>query len=130
MSGLRSDVRGLCPCGLGLPYEACCGRYITGDASAPTAEALMRSRYTAFVVGDAPYLERTWARETRPAEMHVDPAGEPFHRLVILDTQAGGPFDAEGVVEFAAYYPGGVQRERSRFTREDGRWVYLDGTIG
>lgn len=130
MSGLWSDVRGLCPCGLGLPYEACCGRYITGEASAPTAGALMRSRYTAFVVGDAAYLERTWAAETRPKELHVNPTGEPFQRLVILDTQAGGPFDAEGVVEFAAYYPGGVQRERSRFTREDGRWVYFDGTVG
>ncbi len=87
----------------------------------------MRSRYTAFVVGDAAYLARTWAPETRPATLDVNPEGEPFTRLEIVETVAGGPFTNEGVVEFAAHYPGGVQRERSRFERRDGHWVYVDG---
>ena len=128
-SGLWADVRTLCACGQGLPYEACCGRYLSGSANAPTAEALMRSRYTAYVRGDGAYITRTWAAETRPADLHVDPAGEPFIRLEVLHTSGGGPFDAEGVVEFAAHFPGGVMRERSRFERRAGRWVYVDGVV-
>ena len=115
-----------CPCGLGLPYAECCGRYHAG-APAPTAETLMRSRYTAFVVGDWAYVARTWAEETRPSNLAVAPGGEPFTRLEIVETVAGGPFANEGVVEFAAHYPGGVQRERSRFARRGGHWVYVDG---
>ena len=73
-SGLWADVRALCPCGQGLPYEACCGRYIDGAAAAPTAEALMRSRYTAYVRGAGSYVAETWADETRPADLAVDPS--------------------------------------------------------
>ncbi len=89
----------------------------------------MRSRYTAFVVGDAGYLARTWAEETRPVDLELAEGGEPFTRLDIVESVAGGPFDATGVVEFAAYYPGGVQRERSRFERRGGNWVYVDGDV-
>ena len=85
----------------------------------------MRSRYTAFVVGDADYLLRTWAPETRPASLEINDHGEPFSRLVILDKTGGGVFDVEGYVAFDAYYPGGVQRERSRFERRGGAWVYV-----
>lgn len=123
----RSPTPDSCPCGRGPAYAECCGRYHLG-ATPPTAEALMRSRYTAFVVGDAAYLARTWAPETRPATLDVNPDGEPFTRLEIVETVAGGPFANEGVVEFAAHYPGGVQRERSRFERRAGQWVYVDGT--
>ncbi|WP_256478021.1 YchJ family protein [Corynebacterium stercoris] len=127
-------VSGACPCGLGLPYAQCCGKYHAGVRAgggpfAPTADALMRSRYSAFAVGDAEYLLATWAEETRPRELAVAPTGEPFTRLVVLDKARGGVFDAEGVVEFAAFYPGGVQRERSRFVRRDGRWFYVDGDV-
>lgn len=89
----------------------------------------MRSRYSAFVVGDAEYLERTWAAETRPAKLEVADGGEPFTRLDIVATEAGGIFDATGEVEFAAHYPGGVQRERSRFERRGGAWAYVDGKV-
>ena len=122
-------ARGLCPCGLGMPYDACCGRFISGASSAPTAEALMRSRYSAYVLGDGAYIARTWAEETRPADLHVNPAGEPFTRLQVVSTSGGGPFDAEGTVEFAAHYPGGAMRERSRFERRAGSWVYVDGSV-
>lgn len=118
----------MCPCGSGLPFEQCCKPYHQGTP-APTAETLMRSRYSAFVVGDANYLLDTWAEETRPGALNLDPDGEPFTRLVIVDKLGGGPFDAEGVVEFEAHYPGGVQRERSRFERRAGRWVYVDGVL-
>lgn len=89
----------------------------------------MRSRYTAYVRGAGSYVASTWADETRPADLAVDPSGEPFAQLKILDTAGGGPFDAEGVVEFAAHHPGGVMRERSRFERRAGRWVYVDGVV-
>jgi hypothetical protein len=62
-----------CPCGLGDDYESCCGRFHAG-APAPTAEALMRSRYSAFAVGDAGYLLRTWHPAGRPQNLSLDPA--------------------------------------------------------
>lgn len=89
----------------------------------------MRSRYTAYVRGAGDYVASTWAEETRPDDLAVDASGEPFTQLQILDTAGGGPFDAQGVVEFAAHYSGGVMRERSHFERRAGRWVYVDGVI-
>ncbi|WP_244208345.1 YchJ family protein [Arthrobacter oryzae] len=97
-----------------------------------TAEQLMRSRYSAFVVGDADYLLRTWHPDTRPAELGLDP-GMQWRRLDIISTSRGGPLDSEGVVTFAAHYrhdgERGVQRETSRFVREDRRWYYLDAVV-
>lgn len=116
-----------CPCGWGDPYPSCCGRYHGGEA-APTAEALMRSRYSAFAVGDAGYLLRTWAVAHRPAGLDLD-ADIRWQRLVVLGHTGGGPFDTEGTVEFEAYYRHDghreVQRENSFFHREHGRWVYV-----
>ena len=89
----------------------------------------MRSRYTAYVRGADDYVASTWAEETRPADLAVGASGEPFTQLEVLDTERGGPFDATGVVEFAAHYPGGVMRERSRFERRAGQWVYVDGVV-
>ena len=89
----------------------------------------MRSRYTAFVHGLPEYLHTTWAARTRPKVSELPATGLPFTRLEIRRTQGGGPFDTEGVVEFAAYSPTGVQHEVSRFIREDGAWVYLDGDL-
>src|SRR5690606_41880378 len=74
-----------CPCGLPGTYEACCGRLHSGAAAAPTAERLMRSRYSAFVVRDAGYLLRTWHPRTRPGRLDLDPAVR-WRGLVILDT--------------------------------------------
>ena len=116
-----------CPCGWGDPYGQCCGRYHAGEP-APTAEALMRSRYSAFVLGDDEYLLRTWAPENRPAGMDLDD-GISWQRLVVLGRTAGGPFDSEGSVEFEAWYRfeghREVQREDSFFRRDQGRWVYV-----
>ncbi|WP_086563973.1 YchJ family protein [Streptomyces africanus] len=114
-----------CPCGLPQPYEACCGRYHSG-AAAPTAEALMRSRYCAFVKGDAGYLLRTWHPRTRPGTLELDPRMR-WTGLEILDASGGSAFHAVGTVEFRASYRGGSLHERSRFERVDGAWVYVDG---
>lgn len=121
-----------CPCLSGEEYAHCCGRFHRGDAEAPTAEQLMRSRYSAFVVRDAAYLLRTWHPDTRPAEMEFD-AGTQWRRLDILSTSRGGPLDSDGVVEFAAHYQHegehAVQRETSRFVRVDRRWYYVSGLV-
>ena len=85
----------------------------------------MRSRFTAFAVGDRAYLLRSWHSSTRPKRLELD-TGTKWTRLEIVDRARGGMFDTEGVVEFDAHYVGGVLHERSRFAREDGRWVYLD----
>ncbi|WP_341873784.1 YchJ family protein [Leucobacter coleopterorum] len=98
---------------------------------APTAERLMRSRYSAFVLGLDSYLLRSWHSSTRPRSLQLDHQVE-WRRLVIEQTTAGGPFDSDGEVTFTAVArtPDGrlEQRERSRFVRdEQGRWSYIDG---
>ncbi|MGQ4442124.1 YchJ family protein [Streptomyces violaceoruber] len=109
-----------------MSYEKCCGRFHGGTAAAPTAEALMRSRYCAFVQGDASYLLRTWHPRTRPARLDLDP-GMRWTGLEILDTADGSAFHTTGTVTFRASYRGGSLHERSRFERVDGAWVYVDG---
>lgn len=115
-----------CPCGLSEPYDRCCGRFHSGAAAAPTAEALMRSRYCAFVQRDAAYLLRTWHPRTRPASLDLDP-GMRWTGLEILDTSDGSAFHSVGTVTFRASFRGGSLHERSRFERVDGAWVYVDG---
>lgn len=119
-----------CPCGLDAAYGACCGRFHAGPAAAPTAELLMRSRYSAFVVGDAAYLLRTWAPGTRPGELDLDP-GMRWTGLEIEETGEGTAFHQHGTVTFRARFthdgvPGDLH-ERSRFARHEGAWVYVDG---
>ncbi|MGW4121601.1 YchJ family protein [Nocardia sp. NPDC004711] len=121
-----------CPCGLPAAYADCCGRLHRGEVSAGTAEQLMRSRFSAFAVRDEAYLLRSWAPETRPADVDFDP-GLRWDRLEILGTTGGGPFHTEGTVEFRAHYRAhgraGQLHENSRFRRDRGAWVYLDGDI-
>jgi len=92
----------------------------------------MRSRYSAFALRDADYLRRTWHPRTRPRRLVLDPA-MAWTGLTIVATEAGGLFDATGIVEFRAAYRVGAQVgelvERSRFAREDGHWLYLDGDV-
>jgi SEC-C motif-containing protein len=99
---------------------------VRNERWADTAEELMRSRYTAYVLDDVDHLFRTWHPATRPDDLaslgHVDWTG-----LQVLEVVDGGPADDEGVVEFRASHRGGDLHERSRFVRRAGRWVYLDG---
>ena len=118
-----------CPCGTGESYPDCCGPRHDGSVPAPTAETLMRSRYSAFARGDADYLVATWDPSTRPRAVGLDP-DRRWLRLEILDVVDGGPFAETGQVEFRAHYRDGgtrgAQHERSRFVRRRGRWFYLD----
>ena len=93
----------------------------------------MRSRYSAFVVGDAPYLLRSWHSTTRPPELHLDDAIE-WSGLEILGSTGGSALHTEGTVEFRASYEldgrPGHQQENSRFARENGAWAYVDAISG
>jgi len=125
----KKDVPRACPCGSGESFTACCGPLHSGTSRAATAEQLMRSRFSAFAVGDAAYLLRSWHSSTRPAWLNLD-AGTRWTRLEILGTAGGGPFHSEGTVEFRAYHRerGGAEEslhENSTFSRENGAWVYV-----
>lgn len=126
-----------CPCGSGRPFERCCGPLLSGISKAPTPEALMRSRYTAYVKQDLPYLLRTlhpsqrgdydeqgaarWAREAEWQSLEV----------VTVTTD---PADANrGSVEFKARYrmqgADHVHHERAAFRRSGGSWYFYDGRL-
>ena len=119
-----------CHCGQSAAYADCCGRFIAGGELAPTAEALMRSRYSAFVEQDEPYLLQTWHPDSRPSRVRFDPQ-QRWLGLSIKNTVAGLPGDRQGEVEFVARFKvqgrGHRLRERSRFLCIDNHWYYLDG---
>lgn len=122
-----------CPCGSGLALAACCGRLHAGEL-AVSAEALMRSRYSAYVLGNEAYLLATWHPDTRPAVLDLaDDAPVKWLGLDVLACQAGQPGDAQGTVHFVARYKvnGRARRlcEHSRFICQDGRWLYVDGHV-
>ncbi|WP_339947476.1 YchJ family metal-binding protein [uncultured Albimonas sp.] len=116
-----------CECGSGKTYAGCCGRLHLG-APARDAEELMRSRYCAFSRGDEAYLRRSWAVETRPSTLALDPA-QVWTGLAILRREATGPDTAQ--VRFTATWRKGSRKgrltETSRFRREGPGWVYVDG---
>jgi SEC-C motif-containing protein len=93
----------------------------------------MRSRYSAFAVGDAEYLLRTWHPSGRPGTLTLDPETE-WKRLAVLETEDGGIFDQTGTVTFRAVFVRDGQRdvlaEKSQFVREGGRWLYLAPSSG
>ena len=122
-----------CPCGSGHPSAACCGRWHAGEA-APTAEALMRSRYSAYVLGLEDYLLATWHASTRPASLDLAGQSPKPVWLGLTVKRHENPTADTAVVEFVARMRiggGSAQRmhEVSRFVREDGRWYYLDGVV-
>ncbi|WP_044406560.1 YchJ family protein [Thiomicrospira microaerophila] len=131
-------LKAKCPCGSGQDYSDCCKLIHTGKAKALTAEALMRSRFSAYYLGQqqpelASYLLNTWCPSTRPNSMEL--TDQPnWVRLKIWQTQAGQPNDKQGIVEFSAFYLDGLFqlefREKSYFQRNpEGDWCYLRGDI-
>jgi len=120
-----------CPCGSGRVLEACCGRFHAG-AAVPDAESLMRSRYSAYVLGLEDYLLATWHPDTRPAALGLDATPRPQWLGLAVKTHT--PQDeTHATVEFIARYKlnGRAFRlhETSRFERVGGRWLYVDGEI-
>ncbi|UTH72546.1 YchJ family protein [Chromobacterium sp. IIBBL 290-4] len=131
----KKQANTACPCG-GESLAACCGRYHHPDAPpAPTAQALMRARYSAFALGLEDYLLATWHPSTRPEKLDLeeDAGVVKWIGLEILRCEAGLEGDSEGAVEFVARWKVGGKAERmretSRFVREDGRWYYLSGQL-
>lgn len=127
----------LCACGSKQLYQACCGRFIESNMSAPSPELLMRSRYTAYTLANIKYIQRTmkgkaaegfdaeqaklWARQAKWLDLEIKQV-TPINELV-----------GEGKVEFIARYlwDGKIQllHELSRFIRTEGVWYYVDGVV-
>ena len=122
-----------CPCARGLRFGECCKPFIRGERSPERAELLMRSRYSAFSIKAERYLLDTWHQSTRPANIELQADRTQWLTLRIIKTEAGEATDDEGMVEFEAWYGVdgrmGCQREASRFVRENGRWLYVDGVM-
>jgi len=122
-----------CLCGADAAYAGCCGRFLDGDELPATAEALMRSRYVAYVRQQADYLLRTWHPTTRPETLDFSTDRSHWLGLQVVRVVAGRADDEQGTVEFVARYKVNGRayrlREVSRFGREAGAWVYLNAEI-
>jgi SEC-C motif-containing protein len=125
-----------CPCGSDIAFSECCEPFIRGEQIAPTAEQVMRSRYTAYVQKEIDYLlesihpdkqaghdsesTREWAETTQ------------WLRLEIIDTKDGSIDDDSGQVEFIAYFnqKGSevLHHELADFRKKDGKWFFYDGS--
>lgn len=125
-----------CPCGRtdargrAMDHDQCCGRWLDHGQPAPDAESLMRSRYSAFVLGRVDYLQASWHVSTRPPALTLDPA----QKWLGLAVKRHRVIDADHAeVEFVARSRVGGRgvrlHETSRFVREGGRWYYLDGAM-
>ena len=114
-----------CPCGSGRLITECCHPYIDGVLPAPTAEALMRSRFTAYATGNAKYLLDSWHASTRPESIEIDPAMQ-WIRLSIVNS---GIDHVEFVATYRVHGRAHKLQEKSRFVSEGGRWFYVDGVI-
>jgi len=119
-----------CPCGTQRSYADCCGRWHAGAGHlrAPTAEALMRSRYSAYVLGKLDYVLATWHPQTRPTALEPEAPGQRWLGLEVKQHRVQD--DDHAMVEFVARVKLGGRavrlHERSRFERVDGCWFYLD----
>ena len=119
-----------CPCASGRTFADCCGRYIDTAIPAPDAEALMRSRYTAYTLRNEAYLLATWHRSTRPSALPLT-ANQKWLGLEVRAHAIDANDPDRATVEFVARSRvGGLgirQHELSTFLREAGRWFYLSG---
>jgi len=124
-----------CPCGSERALAECCEPFIAGRASAPTAEALMRARYTSYVIGKVEFIERTHAPETREgfdrAAAKKWSAESDWKGLKILATKGGLEKDSEGMVRFVAVFEQKGKEyhheEYAQFRKVDGAWLFVDG---
>ena len=127
---MKTSALATCPCGAGAPYPGCCGRWHDG-LPAPSAEALMRSRYSAYALELADYLLATWHPQTRPDRL--DFSASERCRWLGLELRSQQSDDNHATVEFVARSKLGGRAHRlhetSRFVREHGEWFYVDGEL-
>ena len=114
-----------CYCCSGKPLPQCCEIYLTGKAYPNTAEALMRSRYSAFVTGNLPYLRKTWHPDTCP-DLTPEDLQTKWSRLEVVKSKQGLK---KSIVEFKAWFiddgEEGALHEISLFKLHKKRWVYV-----
>ena len=126
-----------CPCGSGLAFASCCKPYISGAKKAPTAEALMRSRYTAYVEHAIDYIVDTCSKEEKDkidvGQTRNWSEKSTWLGLKIISTEKGSPIDTEGIVEFEASYEveglREVHHEIAKFKKTEGCWLYTEGDV-
>ncbi|GAB4120090.1 MAG: YchJ family metal-binding protein [Sideroxydans sp.] len=127
-----AELNAPCPCGSNKKFAACCGACLAGSEAAPTAEALMRSRYTAYTLLKEDYLLATWHPSTRPHLLGLKEEA-PSKWLGLEVKRHEQQDETHAIVEFVARYKvnGRAQRlhEVSRFVREGGSWFYVDGDL-
>ena len=127
----------LCPCNSQKQYALCCGKYHKGKLHAQTAEALMRSRFSAYVTKNMQYIYRTWSKETRPSlSILREENDQVFTQLEIISSDKGQINDTSGTVEFIASYILGSTKtdmnevhqhhENSYFLKKQGKWEYVN----
>ena len=124
----------LCLCGSEINQADCCALFHSGTKTASTAEALMRSRFSAYAMQNAAYLLETWDSNKRPDNIDFSKEGDvEWSKLEIVNKKKGGEKDSKGFVEFKAYYTLDgdeyVMNEISRFVKKEGKWLYLDGVV-
>ena len=121
----------ICPCGSGLNFNQCCDPCLSGHSPAKTADQLMRSRYTAYVLQNEAYLLATWHISNRPSQLNLQDKPTHWIGLKLISTQAGQAKDTKGMVEFIARYKlnGKAHRlhEKSHFIKQGGHWFYVEG---
>ena len=122
-----------CACGSTRKYIQCCGQYIKRGEQPTSAEALMRSRFTAYFLSDGDYLLKFWHTSTRPAELNLDDDKFTWNSLEVISTSAGKSQDKKGTVEFIASYTEQGKKQQihevSRFVKENSQWFYVDGVV-
>jgi SEC-C motif-containing protein len=126
-----------CPCDSGLAYGECCEPYIKGVKNPPTAEALMRSRYTAYVEHAIDYIVETCTQDEKDKidikQTRAWSEKSKWLGLKVLSSEKGGPDDTEGNVEFKALYEmdglRDTHHEKAKFSKKDGRWLYEEGNV-
>ena len=136
---MTKTITDACPCGSKTAYAECCGPLHRGEREAETAAELMRSRYAAFVKQQVDYIIETSHSEAhkdlKRDEIEAWARDSTWHGFEIIDVQAGGPDDDQGLVEFMAFYDDAEgneveHHEKSIFAREEGKWRFLDGMPG
>jgi SEC-C motif-containing protein len=127
----------ICPCGSGIVYRNCCKPYISGKKNAPTAEALMRSRYTAYVKHAIDYIVDTCLEKGKVNYEGIKKwsEGSTWLGFNIISVKCGNDIDdTVGKIIFEATYETkdrlkNVHHESASFVKRDGRWLYDDGEI-
>ena len=126
-----------CPCLSGLAYAECCEPYIKGAKNPPTAEALMRSRYSAYAEHAIDYIVETCSPDEKE-KIDIKQTKNWSERstwlgLKILSAEKGRAEDTEGSVEFEAVYETDglrdIHHERAKFKKHEGRWLYEEGSV-